>query len=228
MLKKGIGRIKQILNSNSNSMAKENYKTADLVQGVASLWLVALMLVYFSNKEAFSQVFILSLIVLSMIFVLAMLVRKRRFNDIFEGAENKDLLEKLKQMKPDKFEDFIAVLFRRLGYQTHRVGDSDDSGVDVTAKKDDTIHYIQGKKHKGSKVTLSDIRSFYNRVADNPTSGRSIFITTNIFTTEARDFAKGKSIEIIDSAKLTELIKQAANNEEVPEIENKQCPRCCK
>ena len=209
-------------------MAKENYKTADLVQGVASLWLVALMLVYFSNKEAFSQVFILSLIVLSMIFVLAMLVRKRRFNDIFEGAENKDLLEKLKQMKPDKFEDFIAVLFRRLGYQTHRVGDSDDSGVDVTAKKDDTIHYIQGKKHKGSKVTLSDIRSFYNRVADNPTSGRSIFITTNIFTTEARDFAKGKSIEIIDSAKLTELIKQAANNEEVPEIENKQCPRCCK
>ncbi|MGM0583007.1 MAG: restriction endonuclease [Bacteroidota bacterium] len=209
-------------------MAKENYKTADLVQGVASLWLVALMLVYFSNKEAFPQVFILSLVVLFMIFVLAMLVRKRRFNDIFEGAENKDLLEKLKQMKPDKFEDFIAVLFRRLGYQTHRVGDSDDSGVDVTAKKDDTIHYIQGKKHKDSKVTLSDIRSFYNRVADNPTSGRSIFITTNIFTTEATDFAKGKSIEIIDSAKLTELIKQAANNEEVPEIENKQCPRCCK
>ena len=209
-------------------MAKENYKTADLVQGVASLWLVALMLVYFSNKEAFSQVFILSLIVLFMIFALVMLVRKRRFNDIFEGAENKDLLEKLKRMKPNKFEDFIAVLFRRLGYQTHRVSDSDDGGIDVTAQKGDIIHYIQGKKYQDSKVTLSDIRSFYDKVVNNLISGRGIFITTDSFTKEAIEFAKDKSLEIIDSAKLTELIKQAANNEEVPEIENKQCPRCCK
>lgn len=209
-------------------MAGKNYKIANWVQGVGSLWLVGLMVAYLGDRRIFFQVFTLSLIALAIIFGLVMLVRKRRFNDIFNGAADQGLLEKLKQMKPDEFEDFIAVLFRRLGYQTHRVGDPNDGGIDVTAKKDDVIHYIQCRKYTGSQVTLGDIRSFSDTLANNPATGRGIFITTNTFTAKAIDFAKDKSIEIIDSVKLIKLIKQAANNEEVAEVENKQCPRCCR
>ena len=209
-------------------MDRENHKIEDLVKRVGSFWLVGLILVYISNERAFFQALSFSLIVLAIIFAMVMLSRKRRFNDIFEGVDDHGLIEKLKQIKSDEFEDFIAVLFRRLGYQTHRVGGPNENGIDVTAKKGEVIHYIKCKKYTGSKITIGEIQSFYNIVINNPATGRGIFVTTNAFTTEAVDFARDKSIEIIDEIKLSKLIKLAANSEEVPEVVNKQSSRCCR
>jgi len=55
----------------------------------------------------------------------------------------------------------------------------------------------------------------------------SIFITTNIFTTEAEKFVEDKPIELVDGDKLLRLVKLANKENEV--IENKEteiCPTC--
>jgi hypothetical protein len=117
-------------------MSRKNDKIKDLVQGMGSLWLVGLIVLYFGDKRIFFQVFALSFIALAMILVLLFLVRKRRFGNIFKWSADQSRLSKLRKMKPDEFEDFIADLYRRLGYQTHRVGGPNDGGIDVTAKKD--------------------------------------------------------------------------------------------
>ena len=118
-------------------------------------------------------------------------------------------------MPPEKFEDFIADLYQRLGYVTHRVGASRDSGIDVTAEKNGIIHYIQCKKYISSEVTLRDVHDFYNAMVGNLAHGKGVFITTNIFTTEAKQFAVGKPIELIDGFGVLELIKQAGKGKEL-------------
>lgn len=207
-------------------MARKNDKITDLIQGVGSFWLVGLMVLYFGDKRIFFQVLALSFIALGLILSLFISVRKRRFGDIFKWSTDQSLLAKLRKMKPDEFEDFISDLYRRLSYSTHRIGGPYDGGIDVTAKKDGVIHYIQCKKYITSKVTLGDIRNFYGAMANNLAGGRGIFITTNIFTTEAINFAKDKPIEIIDGFKLIKLIRQTGKDKEDIVIEDRKCPRC--
>ena len=221
---RGNGELLLRIGSSSNNMARKNDKITDLIQGIGSLWLLGLIVLYFGNQRIFFQVLVLSFIVLGMILGLLILVRKRRFGDIFKWSADQNLLAKLRKMKPDEFEDFIADLYRRLGYSTHRVGGPYDGGIDVTAKKDGVIHYIQCKKFITSKVTLRDIRDFYGAMANNLAGGRGIFITTNIFTTEAINFVRDKPIEIIDGFKLINLIKQTGKNKESVAVENRKCP----
>ena len=49
-----------------------------------------------------------------------------------------------------------------------------------------------------------------NKLAD----GKGIFVTTNIFTTEAVRFAADKPIELIDGSGVLKLIKQAGGGKE--------------
>ena len=117
-------------------------------------------------------------------------------------------------MRPEEFEDFIADLYRRLGHTSDRLGGSHDGGIDVTTEKNGVIHYIQCKKFN-SKVSLPDVRDFYGAWANKLAKGKGIFITTNIFTTEAIKFAEDKPIELIDGSKLIKIIKQAKKDNEV-------------
>jgi len=86
-------------------------------------------------------------------------------------------------MKPYKFEDYIANLFGRLGYNAQAVGKSHDGGIDVIAKKDGIKHYIQCKKYITSQAGVGAVRDFYGALADHLTQGKGYFIITNKFTT---------------------------------------------
>ncbi|NLA08286.1 MAG: restriction endonuclease, partial [Parcubacteria group bacterium] len=68
--------------------------------------------------------------------------------------------------------------------------------------------YIQCKKYITSKVDVKDIREFYGVLVDHTAKGKGIFITTNVFTSEADYFAQDKPIELIDGQKLVRLIQQ--------------------
>jgi len=59
--------------------------------------------------------------------------------------------------------------------------------------------------------------------------GKGIFITTNVFTTEAVMFAENEQIELIDGDALIKLIRSVVGGEEmVPSKEHgsKVCPEC--
>lgn len=61
--------------------------------------------------------------------------------------------------------------------------------------------------------------------------GNGIFITTNIFTTEAKKFADDNMIEVVDGYKLLKLVRLAGDvsipeNLTVPSDIASVCPRC--
>ena len=71
---------------------------------------------------------------------------------------------------------------------------------------------------------VSEVRDFYGAMAGKLSEGKGIFITTNIFTTEAENFAEDKPIELIDGDELLKLIKVAKKDKE--EIEAREESKC--
>ncbi|MCB9815836.1 restriction endonuclease [Candidatus Nomurabacteria bacterium] len=136
----------------------------------------------------------------------------------------KQKVQDLQKLTPSQFEEYIAELFKSLGYQAVVTGGKGDGGVDVEAEKDGIKHYIQCKKFITSKVPVGAVRDFYGAIADRIDGGKGYFITTNVFTLDAEHFAEDKPIELVDKFKLMEYMHMA--NVEVPESTPVVCPKC--
>lgn len=136
----------------------------------------------------------------------------------------KKQVQDLQKLTPTQFEEYIAVLFKSLGYETKVTGGRGDGGVDVEAVKDGHTHYIQCKKFITSKVPVSAVRDFYGAIADRVDGGKGYFITTNVFTLDAEKFAEDKPIELIDKFKLMEYMQMV--DADVPEAKALICQKC--
>jgi restriction system protein len=172
------------------------------------------------------------LLVIAASIIPAVIERKRqdkKYSAINDIHSDKNLLLKLRGLKPSKFEDYIAHLFNKMGFTTEPVGGSYDGGIDVIAEKDGVKHYIQCKKYITSQVSVGDVRNFYGALVDHLANGKGYFITTNKFTLEAEKFAEDKSIELIDGYRLLEYIKLfGADNRDIKvnAEESSKCPKC--
>ncbi|TSC89216.1 MAG: hypothetical protein G01um10143_597 [Parcubacteria group bacterium Gr01-1014_3] len=130
-------------------------------------------------------------------------------------ASQKTLGDLIHKLHPEEFEDYIGMLFKKMGYENVQViggVHQADGGFDVKAEKDSQIYYIQVKKY-GLKhpVRVQQVREFFGALkADHP-DAKGIFVTTSYFTYgfihTARIFANRVGIELIDGAKLVEYIK---------------------
>lgn len=182
---------------------------------------ILLVLLYRGNQGAFWT------LILPLAFVgtglLLLFWRIRRQNER-RFLEDQDTIEKLRDLRPSQFEEYIVLLYSRLGYSTERVGGSYDGGIDVIAKKDGVTEYIQCKKFITRQVSVHDVRDFYGAIVDKLPSVRGIFITTYVFTPEARKFCEGKPIELIDGSQLMERLHRAGVIT-VQESQKEICPR---
>lgn len=152
--------------------------------------------------------------------------RKYKFQK--EWLTEREVIDALSSLKPAEFEEYIATLYRKLGYKTKIVGGSHDGGVDVIAEKGGVDSLIQCKRYSKSKVTVHDVRDFYGALANKLSRSKGVFITTNIFTSEAEKFVENKPIELVDGHGLIDLIKIAENIpalDSTPKI-NEVCPEC--
>ncbi|MFA5086046.1 MAG: restriction endonuclease [Candidatus Paceibacterota bacterium] len=138
-------------------------------------------------------------------------LKKRRNRINFDRGnqwrEDNDFIRWLRGMRPDEFEEYVAELFRRLGYKSEKVGMSHDGGIDVRIEKDGDVGYIQCKKFINRPVPVGAVRDFYGALASHFSKSKGYFITTNTFTLEAIKFAEDKPIELIDQFKLIKYIK---------------------
>jgi HJR/Mrr/RecB family endonuclease len=179
-------------------------KTFDIIKTLWPLWLLIGIIVIL--RVFFEGIFP------------ALLDRWRNHRRFIAGEKwrsDRELLQWLRGMQPSEFEDYIADLFKKLGYKTEVTGGSHDQGVDVIAKKDNIEHYIQCKKFITSIVSVGAVRDFYGATADHLARGKGYFITTNKFTLDAEKFADDKPIELIDGYKLIEYIHLAEKNDTI-------------
>ncbi len=112
-----------------------------------------------------------------------------------------------------EFEELIGEIGRRKGYQViENFGSGADGGVDVRFKKDGKLVLVQCKNWKAQKVNVKVVRELYGVMAAEGAHG-GLVVTAGTYTKDALDFAKGKSIDLIDGQKLEKLVADVRRGE---------------
>ncbi len=110
-----------------------------------------------------------------------------------------------------QFEHLITELMEKMGFRAEMTKATGDGGIDIEAVLDKPIvggrYLVQCKRFAPeSLVGGPTVREFYGALTADRKAVKGILITTSGFTSQAREFAAGLPIELIDGAGLAELL----------------------
>jgi len=125
-----------------------------------------------------------------------------------------ELLDSIKAVSPERFEDLVVELLVKIGYgRGRRVGRTGDGGIDGIVTQDRLGFervYIQAKRWDKAHVGEPEIRTFSGSL-DPHGASKGVFITTSRFSQDAQKTAaevarNNKTIMLIDGPKLAKLM----------------------
>ncbi|MEQ9724583.1 restriction endonuclease [Pseudomonas sp. WHRI 8822A] len=149
----------------------------------------------------------------------------------------------LENISWQEFEQLVGEALRQQGYGiTETGGNGPDGGVDLILRSPQGERYIvQCKQWRAIKVGVPVIREFLGAMVTHGAVGGFV-VTAGSFTTEAKEFASGRNIRLVDGVELKKWIAAAKRApirpshtasqmkpvlEEVgPKIETPNCPVC--
>ncbi len=155
-------------------------------------------------------------------------------------------LDSLRSMSWRQFEMLVGEAHRRLGYRVEETGlGGADGGVDLILRRDGRTTLVQCKQWRNRKVDARTVREQFGLLTHHGAEA-VIIATVGHFTNDAREFAKGKPIQLLNGAALVSLVdgvrsdpgtvSKAASPGSVPEITRAVgervesgalgCPRC--
>ncbi|WP_139558172.1 restriction endonuclease [Methylotetracoccus oryzae] len=116
-------------------------------------------------------------------------------------------IESMRAMSWKEFEVLCGEAFRRKGYQVEETGlGGAGGGIDLILHGREERVLVQCKRWKTFKVGVREVRELFGLLAADP-ADRAILITSGVYTAEARAFAKGKPLQLIDGHALLELVR---------------------
>lgn len=116
-------------------------------------------------------------------------------------------LASIRSLSWQRFETLVAEAYRRQGYAVSRPsGNGPDGGVDMILKKNGNALLVQCKQWKAWKVGVKVVREMFGVLTARKAQGM-IIVTSGTFTQEARTFAAGKLIDLIEGQQLADLIR---------------------
>jgi hypothetical protein len=120
-----------------------------------------------------------------------------------------DLINKMRKIKPEEFEELVASLWDYLGYETKVTQSSGDRGIDVTATREFPFEekiIIQAKRYS-STLSGPELRE-YGVLSKRDGVDTVIVISTSGFTSQAKQEADEYNIKLIDGRSLAKLLIQ--------------------
>jgi restriction system protein len=112
------------------------------------------------------------------------------------------------QMSWGKFERLVGEAFRLQGYEVVETGgQGSDGGYDLALTKDGARLLVQCKHWRTQTVRVAVVRELYGVIAAQGVAGGFV-VTSGRFTHEARRFAKGCGVELLDGDGLQSLIRE--------------------
>lgn len=144
----------------------------------------------------------------------------------------------LNNMSWQEFELLVGEGFRQQGYQVlENGGGGADGGIDLVLRKDGDKFLVQCKQWKAFTVGVTVVRALYGVIAASGAAGGFV-VTSGRFTDDAKAFASGRNITLMDGEALFKLIKQPAGTRatQSPPVETASpitvttpsCPICSK
>lgn len=147
----------------------------------------------------------------------------------------------LEDLSWENFELVAGEIFRRKGFQVEiSSGLGADGGKDLTLRRDGEVRLVQCKRlSRENKVSVMDMREFYGLVVAEKAK-RGIFMTTGLYSRDAREFAEGKPIKLLGREEIEQLIASVSRPGENlcnirewiqdfaagANVTNPDCPRC--
>jgi restriction system protein len=173
--------------------------------------------------------------ILTFVFLLGAIMsffgRKKR-EYLLSDTKQRSKQNALLNMSWHEFEMLVGEVFRQRGFTVVEMGgNGPDGGVDLVLTKSSETHLVQCKQWKAFKVGVGVVRELFGiMAAKGAVSG--YVVTSGVFTSEAKKFADGRNIELIDGTNLTRMIQDVKSFPEttpkkVYEVKNSPaCPKC--
>lgn len=137
------------------------------------------------------------------------LMKKQYVEQLLKGGPviQNYTIEDTDYIEPYDFEELIAALFRRMGYEASATKKAGDQGVDIIASKGSIKIAIQAKCYPNSVVGNSAVQAvvagmrFYQ-------ANEACVVTNSTYTQSAIELAKANRVELWDRTKLQSMLKQ--------------------
>lgn len=151
-----------------------------------------------------------------------------------------------------EFEMLVGEMFRNKGFSVKETAKGPDGGVDLELRKAGELSLVQCKNWRATKVGVGVVRELFGVMAARG-AVHAYVVTTGVFTSEARKFAQGRNISLIDGQAVEREIRRQAKTKsnvtsikearrrqvsnveqkstaQVPSVESSakvpQCPKC--
>jgi Restriction endonuclease len=123
------------------------------------------------------------------------------------------------------FEYLVTEAYRRQGYSIQEnLGGGSDGGIDLVLSKDSERTLVQCKNWKSNKVGVTTVRELFGVMTAEGAFG-GVIVCSGHYTNEAIEFAKGKSISLIEGTALSLLIGDVQKSPKIqPQVKDTACP----
>jgi len=118
-----------------------------------------------------------------------------------------------------EFELLVGEALRRRGYKVQdNDGSGPDGGIDLVARRDGETYLVQCKQWRSVQVGVPVVRELYGAMAAEGAVGGFV-VTSGTFTKQAREFASGRNLQLIDGVVLKQWIAEAKKPGPRPTVE---------
>lgn len=128
---------------------------------------------------------------------------------LVQGVTGSSSASSLDGMTWLEFEGLVGEAFRQKGYKVMELGGAGpDGGVDLVLTKGSEKFLVQCKQWKAFKVGVDVVRELYGVMAAKGAAGGFV-VTSGKFTADAREFAHGRNVTLVDGERLFAMLQAA-------------------
>jgi restriction system protein len=142
-----------------------------------------------------------------------------------ELLDRQTSVKSIKDLPWNDFEYLVTEAYRRQGYSIQEnLGGGSDGGIDLVLSKDSERTLVQCKNWKSNKVGVTTVRELFGVMTAEGAFG-GVIVCSGHYTNEAIEFAKGKSISLIEGTALSLLIGDVQKSPKIqPQVKDTACP----
>ena len=140
-------------------------------------------------------------------------IRRKQRTALITGVAQSKSANALDGMSWREFEMLVGEAYALQGYRvTETGGGGADGGIDLVLAKSGEKFLVQCKQWKAYKVGVDVVRELYGVMAAKGATGGFV-VTSGRFTDEAKAFADGRNVQLVDGTKLFAMIKQVRQSQ---------------
>ncbi len=123
----------------------------------------------------------------------------------------KEEIQLIQGLSWQEFKKLVADAYRQSGYTImENSAFTTDPSVDLVIRKSANLYLVQCRYWQNRKLGIREAKNLFSLMHDKQASG-VFLLTTGIFTNDARHYAIGRPINLIDGIELVELLNKGSS-----------------